>query len=109
MSHDDIAMAMGIAKMTLYKHFKHELTVGAQEKRQEVIDAMYRAAKNGNVGAARLYTALSAVPVRNGEAVVPAEPRPAALGKKQQAQVDAVAAHRGTDWDNLLTPSSPVQ
>ena len=33
----------------------------------------------------------------------------ASVGKKAQANVDAVTAARGTEWDNLLTPGAPVQ
>jgi hypothetical protein len=31
------------------------------------------------------------------------------LGKKAQANEDAKLAHKGTSWDDLLSPSAPVQ
>jgi hypothetical protein len=95
MSHEEIALGIGIARTTLLKHFRRELSIGAYEKRLEMVDAMHRAGKRGNVAAMKAYLALtpqaSAPPVK-----------PAKLGKKDQAQVDADEAPTGTEWGELL-------
>ena len=54
-SHDEIAALLEIDRGTLAKHYAHELTVGAREKREEVLEAMRKAAKKGSVAAAKLY------------------------------------------------------
>ena len=96
MAHADIALALGISRPTLHKHFAQELSVGAMQKRGEVMDAVMKAAKKGNVAAARLYLSL------NPDAgTVPVE-KP--KGKKDQAQETAKTAEKGTDWEDLLGP-----
>ncbi len=109
MSHEEIAIGMGLARNTLEKHFAAELSAGAYAKRLEVLTAMHAAAKKGNMTAARAYLAneprIAAPPAETK----PAEPvRVEPLGKKAQAQADAVTAGRGTDWDRLLTPTAPA-
>lgn len=108
MSHDEIAIGMGLARNTLEKHFAAELSAGAYAKRLEVLAAMHAAAKKGNMTAARAYLSneprLAAPPAESK----PAEPaKVETLGKKAQAQVNAVTAARGTDWDHLLNPTAP--
>lgn len=111
MAHEEIALGLGISRNTLEKHFEHELSIGAYEKRLEVLDAMHRTAKKGNVTAQKAYMALDphvaappipAPPPEQPEKPVP-EPK---LGKKEQAQADAVTAHQGTDWEGLLKPTT---
>ena len=103
MSHEEIAIGLGIAKMTLQKHFAYELSEGAYRRRQEIIEAMYKTAKKGNVAAQKAYVALgphaAAPPQQNVEK---------AQGKKEQAQSAAVTAQTGTEWADLL-PSGPAQ
>ena len=105
----DIATALGISRETLEKHFEAELSAGALERRMEVLQALHAAAKRGSSSAARAYLQHEATPA------VPPAPQPDAaaksetLGKKAQAQADAVTAARGTEWDNLLGPTAPVQ
>lgn len=112
MSHEEIAIGLGLARNTLEKHFARELTEGAYARRLEVVLAMHAAAKRGNVAAAKQYLSMTprvaAPPLPVGEAESAAPPTPK-LGKKEQAQVDAVSAHKGTDWDGLLGPQAPVQ
>jgi len=99
-AHEEIALGLGIARGTLEKHFAHELTTGAFEKRQEVIDAMFKAAKKGNVAAQKAFVALqpgiAPPPLKGGKA-----PKP---GKKEQANLEAACAQTGTDWQELLAP-----
>lgn len=114
MAHEQIALALGIARNTLEKHFEHELTIGAYAKRMEVVEALRRAAKKGNVAAARLYLQVDpqvAAPPYQDRTEKPQSADDAAAepkrGKKEQAQVDAGEAHLGTGWEGLLKP--PVQ
>lgn len=106
MSHDDIATALQIARGTLTKHFEQELSVGALQRRMEILSAMHATAKKGNVAAQKAYIAMtpaSAVPPPLPEPKV--EPK----GKKEIAQDEAKVAQRGTTWEALLAPASPVQ
>lgn len=112
MSHEEIALGMGIARNTLEKHFDVELLTGAYAKRLEVLQAMHAAAKRGNMTAAKAYLAVDpkmAVPPIDKTARAPAAKKFAPIGKKEQAQADAVTAASGTEWDGLLTPSAPLQ
>lgn len=106
MAHDEIAMALGIARNTLEKHFSAELMQKACEKRLEVLDAMQRTALKGNVAAQKAYLATSGP----GVFVAPPseEPKPAELGKKQRAHADAKIAQTGTGWEGLL-PNRQLQ
>lgn len=98
-SHEEIALGLGITRPTLMKHYARELTIGAYERRQEVLDAMHEAALKGNVAAQKAYVALTPKPA--------APPVPEEPGKKVRAQAEAVTAHVGTDWDDLLRPPAP--
>lgn len=109
MSHEDIALSLGITRPTLSKHFESELSIGANAKRLEVLVAMFAAAKKGNVAAQKAY--MSTVPAI---AAPPAQPdaagttpaKPARTGKKEQANIDAQQAGAGTGWDALLNPTA---
>lgn len=111
MAHEEIALALGISQPTLRKHFEIELSTGAFERRLEIVAAMHKAAKAGSVSAARAYMQLTphlaAPPVAPAERAEKAAP---ALGKKEQANVEARTAHVGTEWADLLRPqAAPVQ
>ena len=118
--HCDIAVALGISVPTLRKHFEAELSVVAAARRLEVLRALFRAAKKGNVAAAKAYLALEpesvsppAEPRAPGEQAA-AAPKAAGtagvpLGKKEQAAADAVSAAVGTEWDALLPKAAPLQ
>lgn len=112
MSHEEIAIGLGISRNTLEKHFEAELSQGAYAKRLEVLVAMHSAAKKGNVAAQKAYTAMpmpavSAPPLSAGEKDAPA--KTPAKGKKEQAQADALNAQAGTDWQDLLPGSASMQ
>lgn len=104
MPHEDIALALGISRNTLEKHYARELSIGAAEKRLEVMQALRAAAKKGRVAAIKLY-------LEHEPAVVPPPaPKQAPLGKKEQAQQEAVTAQTGTDWERDLAPrGTPLQ
>lgn len=106
MSHEEIAIGLGIDRHTLAKHFEYELSSGAYAKRLEVIEAMHQAAIKGSVSAQKAYAELS--PKITPPPVAKPEKAPA-LGKKEIAQRDAITAQAGTDWDNLLPKNSTPQ
>lgn len=127
MLHEEIALALGISRPTLRKHYQHELSIGASQCRQAVLQAMFKAATGkGSTAAAKVYLAslpeFEAPPMPAGEespvqppappppetASAPA-PRPAKLGKKEQAELDAHSAADGTPWDELLPRGTPLQ
>lgn len=123
MRHEDIALAIGITRDTLTKHYQVELSAGASLRRLEVLCALHAAAKRGSSSAAKAYLAvepqLAAPPLSEGETApapavaampVPA-PAPAArvMGKKEQAKADATTAAVGTGWDELLPRVTPLQ
>lgn len=100
-SHEEIALGLGISRPTLEKHFAYELTTGACRRRQEVLNAMFKAAKAGNVAAQKAYAAMTP------RAAAPPLPQPdpgKPEGKKAQAQTLAGTAQLGTDWESLLPP-----
>jgi hypothetical protein len=107
MSHEEIALGLGVTRPTLEKHCQFELSIGAYAKRIEVLDAMQRTAKKGNVAAQKAYMQLTP------RAAVPppaaAEPVAKPLGKKEQAQANAQTAQIGTEWADLLKPAALPQ
>ena len=103
MRHDDIAIAIGICRDTLTKHFELELSAGAAARRMEVL---------GDSSAAKAFLAAApllgvppvpeqAKPKAAEPAAAPDAPKPK-LGKKEQAQADAQTATDGTEWASLL-------
>lgn len=116
MLHEEIAMALGINRDTLRKHYRQELSIEAQKRRLEVLEALHRTARvKGTSAAAKAYLAnvpeFEAPPLPDGEraperpstpVAAPAAAPAAKLGKKEQAQADAHTAGQGTEWDDLL-------
>lgn len=115
MSEDSIALALGITRPTLAKHFMVELTAGAAVKRMEAVDALFAQAKKGNVAAIKAVLLLGAAigePSQPGAAdgEKPPAPAPAVrLGKKESQAIAAVSAQDGTEWAGLLPSSGRVQ
>jgi hypothetical protein len=107
MTHEEIAIGLGISRPTLEKHFVEELAEGAYRKRLEVLEAMHAAALKGNITAQREYLSRSprASPTRP-----PEQPeKPEKVGKKEQADRDARTAHEGTEWETLLRKPTQLQ
>lgn len=96
MTHQEISIALGISRNTLEKHFEKEISTAALRRRMEVMDAMARTALKGNVAAQKAF--LAATPAL----AAPPVPAEKPVGKKQQAQADAVGAQAGTEWEELL-------
>lgn len=102
MPHDLVAMALGIARGTLTRHFKDELKAGCARRRAEVVDLLFRAGRAGNVSALRRLEDLTRFALAQQEyGAQPASPQ---LGKKAQAEAEARSAGEGTDWGDDLTP-----
>ncbi|MDP9991980.1 hypothetical protein J2W28_001008 [Variovorax boronicumulans] len=103
MAHEEIAQALGIARNTLEKHFAIELSTGAHKRRLDWLVAMDKAARGGNVAAQKALLSTSPTPLAPPmpEAPTAAEKAPK-LGKKEQANADAVGAQAGTEWNDLL-------
>lgn len=104
-SHEAIAQALKLDAKTLRKHYEVELASGANMRRIQVLETLFASARKGNTSAARAYLqnapqfeALSETNVADSAP----PPRADRLGKKDQANVDAVGAQAGTDWDGLL-------
>lgn len=102
MSHEHIALALGISRPTLYKYFEEELTVGAYKCLCEVSEAMFREAKKGNTAAAKVYAQLAPKLAAAPDLTAPELPE----GKKAQQKADAITAQAGTSWETLLKPIS---
>lgn len=109
MAHETIAISLGISRNTLEKYFEFELSIGAYQKRAEVLEAMHKAAKAGNVAAQKAYVAMAdpqvSAPPIPPDAPVATKPE----GKKAQLNADAKTAAVGSDWEGLLGPRSPLQ
>lgn len=105
MTQEQIAIAMDVSLPTLIKHCRYELTQGAYQKRLEIVQCMYQAAKKGNVSAQKSYIALLPDPVFPTSAE-PDKPEP--VGKKERQQAEAAGAHVGSEWEDLLS-KQPVQ
>lgn len=106
MTVEDIAIRVGLSEPTLRKYYFRELGDGPAVARALVLEAIFEKAKAGNVSAARLMLAQfdkgdTAPPIRPplSDPVAKKEPP---LGKKAQADVDAVTAHEDTGWGPLL-------
>src|SRR5436190_1661256 len=86
-----IALLLDVSLPTLRRAFAREMEIGKLDVDAEVMAALFRKARSGDVRACALW--LGRRP----------EWRPLApLGKKDQAELDAVAPERGTHWDGLL-------
>lgn len=105
MTHEDIALALGITVPTLKKHYRDELSVGAATKRMDVLGALYVAAtKKKNTSAAKAYLEHAPQPTGQGTKgeVTPPAPKGRPSGKKAIAQQDATTAQQGTGWEGIL-------
>lgn len=109
MPDSDIACALGISLAELRKTYAAELSTGAFRSRMDLLRAMHSAGMKGNTAAAKSYlsleprsTAPPPDPPADGKPI-----KPEKLGKKDQANVDAVGAEAGTPWAGLLPSHRP--
>lgn len=109
MSHEEIALGMGMSRVTLSKHFAAELSIGATSRRLDILQSMYAAARRGNVAAQRAYMALTPKTAAPPALPVDDVTKAPKLGKKEEAQAAGKIADVGTDWESLLRPAAPLQ
>ena len=102
MNQEEIATAINVSVPTLRKYFLPELQAAVSRVKARVFLAMMDKVDEGSVPAMRAALQLleqggaMPAPVRSrGKAEAP-------VGKKLQADLDAITAHRGTDWGSLL-------
>jgi hypothetical protein len=107
MSHEEIAIGLGISRGTLEKHFEEELSTAAYQRRLEVLDAMHESAVDGNVAAQKAYLAMEPAIAAPPEPPVEEQAKPKPVGKKEQADADAAVATVGTEWHDVLPARKP--
>lgn len=107
MSHEEIALGLGISRNTLEKHFEQQLSVGAYQRRLETFDALHKAAKRGNVAAIKAYNAMT--PRAAAPPTQTAAQKDPKKGKKEQQQDAAAVAQVGSEWEDILPSPSALQ
>jgi len=99
----EIAKVIGITPPTLRKHFWQELEVGHIEANAKVAQSLFKKATGD--GNQAVQAAIFWLKARAGwRDKSPAEEP---IGKKEQRDIDARHAERGTSWEDLLDPTSP--
>jgi hypothetical protein len=98
MSHEEIALGLGVDVRTLAERYRVELSTGAHRCRLEILAAMYSSALAGSVPAMRAYLRQS-----------PRFALAPVLGKKEAAARAAVNAQEGTAWADLLPTTTTKQ
>ena len=97
---EKIATALNITDKTLRKHFKRELATAAAQVEAQLVSNLFALAKGKDGTAFRANEFL--LNCRFGWSRYAAPPREQAvepkLGKKEQANRDALTAHEGTSW-----------
>jgi hypothetical protein len=97
--HDDIARVLSISKPTLQKHYRDELDTGHVKANAKVADNLFKIATGQ--GREAVTAAIFWLKVRAGWSEYAPSPLPPPLGKKEQAQIDAVAS-KSTEWGTLV-------
>ncbi len=107
---DVIARRLGITPATFRRAFAADLETASEMQRAELLMAMHRTAKGGNVTAQRHLIEIieRAELVRIGDKITGREAEKPAprLGKKEQAQVDAGEIMNNPEWRDLLAPAA---
>ncbi len=101
---EDIAGRIGLSAPTLRKYYFRELDQGHSLAKAVLTEAIWKSALEGKTSSQRLAMQLieqgdAAVPMARGKA--PGD-REEPMGKKAQADFDALDAHQGTSWAELL-------
>ncbi len=100
MSLEEIATAINVSVPTLRKYFLPELQAAVSRVKSRVMLALMDKVDEGSVPAMR-----AALQLLEAGGAMPAPVRTkaeAAIGKKAQADLDAMTAHKGTEWGSLL-------
>jgi hypothetical protein len=96
----DIARVIGINAMTLRKWYSQELQTGHIKANSMVAQSLYKKAMGNGQGA--VAACIFWLKCRAGWSEYAPSPLPPPLGKKEQAQIDAVASAKGTEWGHLV-------
>jgi hypothetical protein len=96
----DIARVIGIDPKTLSLHYRDELDLGRAKANTKVADNLFKIATGS--GREAVTAAIFWLKVRAGWSEYAPSPLPPPLGKKEQAQLDAVASAKGTEWSELV-------
>jgi hypothetical protein len=98
----DIARVLGIDKNTLRKYYRDELDTGHIKANTKVAQNLFRIATGE--GREAVVAAIFWLKTRARWSAAPdvATPVEEEIGKKQQAQRDAVTAAKGTVWERIL-------
>lgn len=98
----DIARVLGITKSTLRRHYPEELATGHVKANAKVAQNLFRIATGDGPGSGA--AAMFWMKCRAGwrEVTPPLGAEADEIGKKEQANRDALTAQKGTAWDHLL-------
>jgi hypothetical protein len=96
----DIARVIGISHSTLRKWYLTELQTGHIKANSMVAQSLYNKAMGNGQGA--VAACIFWLKCRAGWSEYSPSPLPPPLGKKEQAEIDAVAGAEGTDWGHLV-------
>jgi hypothetical protein len=97
---ESIARVLAISKPTLLKYFRDELDTGHIKANSAVAQSLFR--KATGEGSQSVTAAIFWLKVRAGWSEYAPHPLPVPLGKKQQAELDAVTSAKGTEWSELV-------
>ncbi len=114
MSHDNIALVIGIERDTLTKHYPDELEHGTARRLGELYAMTFRDARKGNAAARKMLMELGRLAAAaqglippgaaaGAEAPQPVVPATGKAGKKELALAAAETAGQNSDWGNDLT------
>lgn len=104
-THERIAAQLGCTTPTLLRHFAAELEFGADTVRRQALESLRRASRKGNVAASKALLNIASLEPPPAPSSTPLDVAPKAeekLGKKDQANRDALVADEGTSWSKLV-------
>ncbi len=101
--HDDIGTVVGVSPHTLRKHYAKELASGHIVANSKVAQNLFKIATGEGREAVTAAIFWLKVRAHWSEYTAAAPSKPAPLGKKQQAAIDAEGASLGTEWSRLVT------
>ena len=99
---DEISRILGVSKPTLRLHYAEELETGHIKATNAVAANLFKQATKDDpksVQAAQFWLRCRA---GWSEYAPPQKPKLDPVGKKEQAEIDALAAHEGNEWGDLV-------
>lgn len=100
--HEQISRRIGLAEMTLRKHYETELGEGASEANAAVARNLFRIATGDGKGAVPAAIFWLRMRARWSEFDLSAPPKIPAPGKKAAADIAAHTAGENTGWSDLV-------